>query len=127
MSVRATLIFVNDDSDFLAGLVRYCRIYGKQEGIEASFSTEPKSVLRTWAEQHYDLVVADVRMSPMDGLDFVKQLPPGQKVVLMSEVKEAEKEIEARMKGYSCFIKKPDIGDPNGMHRFFQRLISKLN
>lgn len=79
------ILFVDDDTNILAGLKRTMR--SMRHEWEMEFISEPKEALRVFAENHFDIVVSDMKMPGMDGADLlteVKILAPESIRIILS-------------------------------------------
>lgn len=69
-----------------------------------------EEALRVLAEQAFSIVVSDVRMMPMDGIQLLKEIRqrlPHLPVVLMTAYAEVEKAVDAMRSGACDFLLKP--------------------
>lgn len=69
-----------------------------------------EAALRVLAEQAFSIVVSDVRMMPMDGIQLLKEIRqrlPHLPVVLMTAYAEVEKAVDAMRSGACDFLLKP--------------------
>jgi DNA-binding NtrC family response regulator len=77
--------------------------------VDTAYSGE-EALSRMESGRPYDLVITDLRMSPMDGLELlrrVKAAPPGAEVVLMTAYADAKTAVEAMKSGAYDYIVKP--------------------
>lgn len=79
-----SLLIVDDDQDIL-NLFKH---YLKESGHEVEFLTEPKEVLDKLKFKKFDLIVTDVLMPSMNGIDLTKLIKaeyPDIKILVCSE------------------------------------------
>jgi DNA-binding NtrC family response regulator len=105
--MQKSVLIVDDERDMLQLLKRSlepdlkCRIATAQSGQEA---------LQFMAQQPFDLVVADIKMPQMDGmelLELIKRDHPDQTVVMMTAFGSVDIAVEAMRSGAYDFITKP--------------------
>lgn len=70
MSEKAKILFVDDESDILAGLRRMLHSMRHQWSME--FVKSGKDALEVMAREHIDIIVADMRMPGMDGAELLE-------------------------------------------------------
>ncbi len=104
------VLFVDDEVDFLeamnAALAR--------RKIDVLIATDAANALRLLAENPIDVVVTDVRMPGIDGLELLarlKLLKPLTEVILLTGHPTAEAAVEALRQGAFDFLAKPQSID----------------
>jgi DNA-binding NtrC family response regulator len=100
-------ILVVDDE---AGMRRSLAIMLRREGYEVAEASGGKEALDQFGDDVLDLVIADLRMTPVSGLDVlraVKQTTPDLEVILMTGYGTVETAVEAMKLGAFDFITKP--------------------
>ena len=103
---RRHLLIVDDDRDVLDWLLE--ELEGR--GFEAEGTTEPARALARIEERGFDLVVSDVEMPGMRGLDLVQAIHakrPDQLVVLITAFGSIELAMSCVRAGASDFLAKP--------------------
>jgi DNA-binding NtrC family response regulator len=106
MSDQARLLVVEDDD--LVGK-NLALLLGK-EGHQATWVTSGEAALATLEKREFDLVISDVRMDGMSGLDLLKTLRarlPDLPVVLLTAHGTVEMAVEAMRDGAADFLVKP--------------------
>ena len=102
-----TILIADDEPDLLTGLERTvkmelaCRVILAQNG---------KQAMRVFETEAVDVVLADIRMPGMDGLELlqaVKKYDPAITVIIMTAYGTIEKAVEAIKAGAFDFIQKP--------------------
>ena len=81
----------------------------KRGDIIESFVNSKKALIRL-AEQHFDIVITDIRMDEIDGLevlDYIKSRSKNTKVIMITGYATVEVAREALAKGAFDFIAKP--------------------
>lgn len=101
------ILFVDDESDILTSLNRFLR----REAYRKFFVDNADEALRLMAETAVDIVVSDLRMPGMNGLELIKEvkrLYPGTLRMIVSGSQDIEQIIESVNKGEIFrFIPKP--------------------
>ena len=75
--------------------------------------TDPLLALRDFKEDFYDLVIVDIKMPKLDGLDFYIEIRKADRKVKLCFITASEKYYEpyrkeiAAILGENCFIQKP--------------------
>ncbi|OQA56286.1 MAG: Nitrogen regulation protein NR(I) [Candidatus Omnitrophica bacterium ADurb.Bin277] len=105
------ILAVDDD-----GLVRKSlAIFFREAGYESTVAEDGEEALRFFCENRYDLLVTDIRMPGMDGLQLIRAVrdycrhakrPPVPEIVLTAYNDEEVKRSAARL-GVRDFILKP--------------------
>jgi DNA-binding NtrC family response regulator len=104
---RQVRILVVDDEEIVGKRLLFAL---KSTGYDVEVFVDPKAALARLAEQEFDIVVTDVRMQEVDGiqiLEAVTKQSPGTKVVLITAYATIEVAREALAKGVFDFIPKP--------------------
>ena len=101
------VLFVDDEPMVLQGLSRMLRT--EKNNFKASFSTNEPEALSLLAKEHFDVIVVDIRMPQMNGLQLlseVKTLYPDMVRIILS----GELDINMSLKSVSLshqFLNKP--------------------
>jgi two-component system response regulator AtoC len=108
MSRRAPrrVLVVDDDSDVRTSLAELL----SEEGAEVSVATSAEEALSLLSSVRPDLVLSDVRMAGLSGLDLlrlVRERAPSTDVVLMTAYEDMPTVVAAMRHGASEFLTKP--------------------
>lgn len=105
------VLVVDDNQHMRALLIEVLRAIGASEVREASDGAEALNILRS---RRIDLVICDLAMQPVDGIDFVRLLrtspdspDPMAPVIIVSGHSTSSKVFEARDAGANEFLVKP--------------------
>ncbi len=96
------------DQRLVAGLL------ARQPGLNVSFACDGVEALRSMAEQRPDVVVTDLRMPRMDGLELVRTVRrryPGLPVVLMTAQGSEQIAVDALRAGAASYVPKSRLAE----------------
>ena len=82
----------------------------KEEGYGVDVASTGKSALDTMRTTGYDLLVADLRLPDMDGLDVIRQVRqecPGTRVIVITGYADISSAVEAFKTGATDYLAKP--------------------
>ncbi|MEW5701800.1 MAG: response regulator [Candidatus Zixiibacteriota bacterium] len=100
------VLLVDDEAEFVSTVEERLRI----RGIEAEALTSGAEAVRRLTEREFDVVVADMRMPGMDGLELlrqVKKIRPATRVILLTG-RGSEQDSESGLEhGASDYLIKP--------------------
>ncbi len=102
----ARILIVEDDLNTLSGLVEII----KDEGYETTGVKSGKKALRLLEQGQFDLMLTDLRMPGMDGLELYQQsLPqhPEMKTIVMTAYSSVKDAVDAMKKGVYEYLTKP--------------------
>jgi two-component system NtrC family response regulator len=103
---KTKILLVDDDKNLLRVLS-----YQIQElGFEVVPKSKPLEALRRIEDNGIDLVITDLRMPQMDGLELLEKIQavkPGLPVIVLTAHGSIDKAVEAIQKGASDFLTKP--------------------
>jgi DNA-binding NtrC family response regulator len=105
--MKRSILIVDDEQDML-GLLK--RSLEPDLGCRVSTAASAEEALKQLAESAFDLVLADIKMPGMDGLELleiVKRKNPAQTVVMMTAFGEIDTAVGAIRSGAYDFITKP--------------------
>lgn len=100
-------IFVVDDEESMCS---FMAIMLRKEGYKVETTQNPRSAVNAICAGSYDLVIADMMMPEMSGLELlteVKKRKEGQPIIVMTAFASVESAIEAMKLGASDYISKP--------------------
>ena len=104
-------LLVIDDEPQNLGLVESAL---EQQGLEILTTTDPEAGLSIFQEERPEIVLLDLVMPKMNGMDLLEQIiasDPGAEVILMTGHYSAESAVEAIRKGAADYLTKPlDVG-----------------
>jgi len=101
------ILVVDDELDMLM-LLRMIIEDNSDYAVETT--NNPSEGLKMLTEKDYDLVISDLKMPGMDGMelfDELKEIKPGVPVIIITAYGSLETADEAMKKGVSDFITKP--------------------
>ncbi|MDY6990512.1 MAG: response regulator [Thermodesulfobacteriota bacterium] len=101
------ILVVDDELDMLM-LLRM--IIEDNTDYEVETTNNPSEALKMFSEKDYDLVISDLKMPGMDGVELFGELiemKPGVPVIIITAYGSLETADEAMKKGVSDFITKP--------------------
>ncbi len=108
-----SLLIIDDEKDMLDGLKRILPY--ELENTRIRVSSSPLQALELVSRSSFDLILMDVRMPEMDGIDLleqVKKIDPGITIIMMTAYGSIETAVQAIKMGAYDFITKPfDIPD----------------
>lgn len=104
----AKLLIVDDESD----IREFARNFFRKRQIEVSIASGGRQALDLIARESPNLVLLDVRMEEMTGIEVLRELRrvnPSVKVIMVSGVEDEETIKEANALGVIGYIHKPFI------------------
>ncbi|MBM4314599.1 MAG: sigma-54-dependent Fis family transcriptional regulator [Deltaproteobacteria bacterium] len=113
----ATILVVDDDQ----GMRELLEIMLTEEGYDVSAVGDPRKALVQCRKEVFDLIITDLRMPKMDGIDFlrnVKEVSPETMVILITAYASADTAVTAMKEGAFDYIEKDfSIEDLKGIIR----------
>jgi DNA-binding NtrC family response regulator len=104
------VLLVDDEVDLLQSLAEHLR----HHGVKASIASSPRVAIRKFEREPCDIVILDLIMPEMDGLEVLhtlKEKNPEVQVILLTGHATIEKGIEAMKGGAVDLLEKPvDLG-----------------
>jgi DNA-binding NtrC family response regulator len=110
---RERLLIVDDETDMLEGLRRVLAL--ELDDVEISTSNRPGQALELVRQEPIDVVLLDIRMPEMDGLETLEKLLAIDRwltIVMMTAYGSIETAVDAIKRGAYDFITKPFEKDP---------------
>jgi len=101
------ILIVDDEKDMLVLLKR---IITEETDHEAVTESDPSRALDLFREDPFDLVITDLKMPKMDGiqlLEKIREIDPNTSVVILTAFATIENAVEAIRKGAYDYITKP--------------------
>jgi DNA-binding response OmpR family regulator len=98
------LVLVVDDDEVVRKVVRMVLEADDFEVVEAADGAE---ALASVASDHPPLMVLDVMMPGMDGIELLRHLPPEVKVLMLTARDDSATEAASREAGAADFLAKP--------------------
>ena len=106
LAVRPRVLIVDDEEAIRSGLSRAL----VAEGFATDLAETGSEGLRRALAEHYDLVILDLLMSPMDGKAVLRQLlrdQPGQAVLVLSCLADVRSKVDCFELGARDYLTKP--------------------
>ena len=103
------IAIIDDEQDILDTLERFLL---RSEKFEIETFSNPKNALESVKQGKFDLVLLDIMMPQMNGLDFldeVKTTNPNQKIIMMTAYSTVDKVIKANKTGATDYVTKPFV------------------
>jgi len=100
-------LLIIDDEKHLADVLR---IALEEEGYRVFLAYDPETGIRIFEEERIDLVISDIRMENLSGLDLLKKFrakDPDALIILMTAYSSIESVIEALRGGAVDYLMKP--------------------
>lgn len=107
--MNKTIAIVDDEQDILDTLERFLR---RSEKFEIVTFSNPKTALESVKQGKFDLVLLDIMMPQMNGLDFldeIKKTNPNQKIIMMTAYSTVDKVVQANKTGATDYVTKPFV------------------
>ncbi|HOP99000.1 MAG TPA: response regulator, partial [Verrucomicrobiota bacterium] len=120
--MRATILLIEDDRSTASALEKVL----ENEGYAVKVVERGDEGLREAREQPYDLVITDLRMPGLSGLDLVGQLhtaKPKLPIIMMTAHGTTETAIEAMKLGAYDYLVKPF--DPDELSMMMQKIVAQ--
>ncbi|HZP41011.1 MAG TPA: sigma-54 dependent transcriptional regulator [Candidatus Binatia bacterium] len=103
---RKKVLVVEDDPD----IRKILQLFLTEKGFSVKVAAEPAPALEILAEEPFDLILSDVRMPGMTGLDLLRHLKerdPEIQLVLMTAYSCVKDAVEAIQLGAADYVEKP--------------------
>ena len=104
------ILLMEDESSIGQGL----KMILSEEGYGVDWAMTGKSALDTLGKKGFDLLVADLRLPDIDGMDVVKQVKenqPGTEVIIITGYGSVPSAVEAMKVGVFDYLPKPFTDD----------------
>jgi len=106
MATRASVLLVDDEQN----IMRTVKICLESAGFSVTAFTDSIKAADALREQRFDIGFYDLKMSPIDGLELLKEtkkISPETTVILMTAHGSVETAVEAMKKGAFDYLQKP--------------------
>ena len=110
MNVMPRVIVVDDDEDFLFLLNDNARLSGQDKDFDLKTFKDPLLALESFKQEGADVVITDVRMEGMDGMQLFRSILEMDRtvpVIIISAYASVEKAVEAVRMGAHHYFEKP--------------------
>ena len=100
------VLIVDDDPDFCDVL----RDFLRSKGFEVAIALSGEEALRAYMQEKPDVVLLDIRMPGMDGLETLRELKvldPGANAIMVTAIEDDEFVKRAMVEGALDYITKP--------------------
>ena len=104
--LKAKVLLVDDETDFLATLAERL----ESRGLKVNTAASGEDAVRKVDDQSYDLIILDLAMPGIDGLETLKRIKakqPDAEIIMLSGQGSIKTSIEAMKLGAEDFIEKP--------------------
>jgi DNA-binding NtrC family response regulator len=104
--LKAKVLLVDDEEDFLKTLAERL----ETRGMTVSTATSGEDAVNSAGKEGYDLIVLDLAMPGIDGLETLKRIKakqPDAEIIMLSGQGSIKTSIEAMKLGAEDFIEKP--------------------
>ncbi len=116
------IAIIDDDVSILEMLESFLK---RSEKFEIDTFSNPQSVLQTLKNGEYDLVLLDIMMPQLNGLDVlkeVKKVSPNTKVIMMTAFTTEDKVVKADKIGAEDYLTKPFLSLRDVENKVFDNL-----
>jgi two-component system response regulator PilR (NtrC family) len=106
MNSKASILLVDDEPD----IIEILEIVLRDEGMEVCRAASARAALELLRQNHFDIVISDIRMPDMSGVELLKeakQLAPDTVFVLITAYASTDTAIEALQHGAYDYLTKP--------------------
>lgn len=107
--MKKRIAIVDDEQDILNILEQFLK---RSEKFEIELFSNPQTALSSIKSSTYDLVLSDIMMPQMDGIDFLKEIKninPSTKVIMMTAYSTQDRMIDSQKIGADDYLTKPFI------------------
>jgi len=107
---KLSILIVDDEEDILNVL----KLILTKEGYQVDTALDGKQALQLFRKNSYDIVLTDLRMPEMDGMELlerIKEIRPETEVLIMTAYASVESAVLAMKKGAADYIVKPFLNE----------------
>jgi len=100
------VLLMEDESSVAEGL----RMVLHEEGFDVDLAMTGQSALDSWSQKKFDLLVADLRLPDMDGMEVIKRVKeerPQTPVIVITGYASVPSAVEAMKRGVDDYLPKP--------------------
>ena len=100
------IMIIEDDEEMRSLLIDFF----KEEGFETDSASNGIDALRILSEDHFDLVITDLRMPGLTGLDIlptIRRLKPETPIIVMTAYGSDHVRLKSFEKGATTYLEKP--------------------
>ena len=97
------ILIIDDDKSIL----RFFTLILQRKGYSTDTAETGKEALEKISRQSYDVVLIDVILPDMNGLDLLKRFPPNTKKIVMTGAVSDENQKRAQTEGADAYLLKP--------------------
>jgi len=105
------IMLIDDEFECMAGLSGAI----EPAGYSCDIFTQPEKAVTAYSQKHYDLVISDMRMPVMNGIEVlvaIRKMNPSARVIMLSSHSDRETVTAAAFNGAYAFLLKPvDIAE----------------
>jgi len=108
LDTKKKILIVDDEETIAWGISK--TLSQSDLGVETAYTCKAKEALELIQKTKYDLIITDIRMPEMSGIDLLKEVKekyPDTGVVIMTAYGSAEVQQEASKRGSIFYIEKP--------------------
>jgi DNA-binding NtrC family response regulator len=106
MTNKISILVVDDEEDSRNGIAHFLL----KSNFDVITAQNGKEALESFKENHHDLILADIRMPGISGIDLlkrVKTIAPRTEVIIITAYGEVESYLEAMNHGAFEYLNKP--------------------
>ena len=103
------IAIIDDEQDILETLERFLK---RSEKFEIETFSNPENAMELIKKGHFDLILLDIMMPQMNGMDMLKEIKeanPEVKIIMMTAYSTVEKVIDANKVGAEDYVTKPFV------------------
>ncbi|MEA3290634.1 MAG: response regulator [Campylobacterota bacterium] len=116
------VVIVDDEHEILETLTKFL---GRSEKYEIDTYSNPTLALESVKRGNYDLVLLDIMMPQMDGINFlkeVKEVVPKTKVIMMTAFSTEDRLVDCNKFGADDYVTKPFMSLRDVENKVFDNL-----
>lgn len=107
MTISKKKILIVEDNEYVLGSIKALL---SKEGYDVATATDGSAAIELFKKRQYDLVIADIKMPQMDGMELLQRLKsetPDISVIMMTAFGSIKNAVEAMKMGACDYITKP--------------------